>query len=87
MRSATTDDSLVSTVCWSVVVPFQVMAIGVASAQPPAISIFAISAGPASAPRMTRLPAARNSAVPRPSSDACTTRRSAVVSLVSGRPA
>ena len=84
---AATEDSLVSTVRWSVVVPFQVMVIGVASAQPAAISIFAISTGPPSAPRMTRLPAAGESADARLSSEACSIRRSGAASLVSGRPA
>ena len=51
-----TDPSVATTVCWSVVVPFQVMANGVLSAQPAAISILPRSAGPVSAPRMTRLP-------------------------------
>ena len=55
-RSADTDPRVVTTVCWSVVVPFQVTANGVPSRQPAATSILARSAKPASAPRITRLP-------------------------------
>ena len=57
LRSAVTVPSVLTTVCWSVVVPFQVIANGVESAQPAAISILAISAMPVSAPRMTSVPA------------------------------
>ena len=56
LRSAGTEPSVVSTVCCSVVVPFQVMASGVDSFQPAATSILPRSARPASAPSTTRLP-------------------------------
>ena len=54
------------------------------SAQPAATSILAMSTGPASAPRTTRLPGVGPSSPLR--SDACTTRRPPV-SAVSGMPA
>ena len=50
LRSAVTDPRVQTTVRWSVVVPSQVSANGVVSAQPAATSIFAMSAGPVSAP-------------------------------------
>ena len=56
-RSAATVPSVATTVNWSVVVPFQVMASGVPSAQPAAMSILPRSTGPASAPRITSVPA------------------------------
>src|SRR5579875_2403044 len=51
-RLAGTWPSGLTTVCWSVVVPFQVIANWAVSGQPAAISILARSAGPVSAPRM-----------------------------------
>ena len=56
LRSAGTEPSVVSTVCCSVVVPFQVIASGADSFQPAATSILPRSARPASAPSTTRLP-------------------------------
>ena len=66
------------------VVPFQVNATGVVSFQPAATSILARSTGPASAPRITRLPGAGPSTWLM--SAACTTRRPPA-SAVSGMPA
>src|SRR6202043_3237496 len=57
-RSGPILPSVVTTVCWSVVVPSQVIANGVASGQPAAISILPRSAGAVSAPRTTKAPAA-----------------------------
>ncbi len=84
LRSAETDPSVATTVCWSVVVPFQVMANGVLSFQPTATSILARSAGPVSAPRITRLPGPDDS---RLTSAAWTIRTSPLPSEVSGIPA
>src|ERR1700761_145756 len=55
-RSGPIRPSVVATVCWSVVVPSQVIANGVASGQPAAISILPRSAGAVSAPKTTRVP-------------------------------
>ena len=73
-----------TTVCWSVVVPSQVMANGVVSAQPAAISILAMSAGPVSAPRITRLP---GPTCTRLTSEAWMILTSPLASDVSGMPA
>ena len=56
-RSGPMRPRVVTTVCWSVVVPSQVMANGVASGQPAAISILPRSAGAVSAPMITSVPA------------------------------
>src|SRR6516165_9963300 len=53
LRSGPIRPSVVVTVCWSVVVPSQVIANGVASGQPAATSILPSSAGAASAPSTT----------------------------------
>ena len=76
--------SVLTTVCWSVVVPFQVIAKGVLSGQPAAISILAISAIPVSAPRMTSVPGPADI---RLTSAAWMIRTSPVTSWVSGIPA
>ena len=55
-RSGPIRPRVVTTVCWSVVVPSQVMANGVASGQPAAISILPRSAGAVSAPMITSVP-------------------------------
>ena len=79
-----TDPRVQTTVRWSVVVPSQVMANGVVSAQPAATSIFAMSAGPVSAPRMTRLP---GPACTRLTSETWMILTSPLLSEVSGIPA
>src|SRR6266700_5266510 len=84
LRSAATDPTVHSTVCWSVVVPFQVTVNGVLSAQPAATSILPRSAGPVSAPRITRVPGPADI---RLTSAACTIRTSPLESEVSGIPA
>ena len=53
LRSGPIRPRVEATVCCALVVPSQVMANGVASGQPAAISILASSAGPASAPSTT----------------------------------
>ena len=73
-----------TTVCWSVVVPFQVMASGVLSAQPAAMSILPRSTGPASAPRMTSVPGPADTPL---TSLALMMRTSPLPSEVSGTPA
>src|SRR3984893_15514592 len=55
-RSGPIRPRVVATVCWSVVVPSQGIANGVASAQPAAMSILPRSAGAVSAPRTTSVP-------------------------------
>jgi hypothetical protein len=75
---------VVTTVCWALVVPSQVMANRVESGQPAAISIFPRSAGAASAPRMTSVPGLYASWL---ASAAWMTRSSPVRSPASGMPA
>jgi len=53
LRSGPMRPRVEATVRWALVVPSQVMASGVASGQPAAISILPSSAGPASAPSTT----------------------------------
>ena len=84
LRSAVTDPRVQTTLCWSVVVPFQVTANGVVSAQPAATSILARSAGPVSAPRITSVP---GPTCTRLASEAWMTRTSPLASEVSGMPA
>src|SRR5580700_1730785 len=83
-RSAATVPSVPTTVCWSVVVPFHVIANGAVSGQPAAISILPRSTGPDSAPRITSVPSLAET---RLASLAWMTRTSPVASLVSGMPA
>src|ERR1700733_6017181 len=83
-RSAAIEPSVPTTVCCSVVVPFQVMANGALSAPPLATSILPRSTGPVSAPRMTSVPSLTDT---RLTSLALMIRTSPVTSLVSGMPA
>src|SRR5215472_10531403 len=84
LRSAVMVPSVLTTVCWSVVVPFQVMANGVVSDQPPAISILAMSPIPVSAPSITSVPGAADILL---TSEAWMMRTSVAASWVSGMPA
>src|SRR5262249_26961002 len=84
LRSGPIRPSVVTTVCWSVVVPSQLRANGAAPGQPAAISISPRSPGAASAPSTTSGPA------PWPTwltSFACTTRNSPPLSAASAIPA
>src|ERR1700742_2830228 len=56
LRSGPMRPRVVATVCWSVGAPSQVIANGVGSGQPAAISILPRSAGAVSAPRITSVP-------------------------------
>jgi hypothetical protein len=87
LRSAAAVPSAPVTVCWSVVVPFQVMANGVVSGQPAAISIFARSTGAVSAPGTTSVPGACGSRDTLLTSEACTIRTLPARSEMSAIPA
>src|SRR5262249_16035599 len=83
LRSGPVRPSVGLTRCWSVVVPSQVIANGVASGQPAAISILPRSAGAVSAPRITRVPPTYPSWL---ASLACTTRYSPLLSVGNAIP-
>ena len=70
--------------CWSVVVPFQVMANGAFSPQPLAISILPRSTGPVSAPRMTSVPSVTDTRLTSPGVMMRTSLLASVVSANAG---
>src|SRR5580692_9834470 len=83
-RSGPIRPSVVATVCWSVVVPSQVIANGVASGQPAAISILPSSCGAVSAPSTASVPGPWDTWLASP---AWITRSSPGASPVSAMPA